>query len=157
MLEVFGRYVQAIIERGADEAQQTGSATIEAEHLLLAIAAEQEATTQRLLSAVGLDHAAIRDALDKEFRQSLGGAGVSVADRDLLRPRKSASRPSKVGESAKLALKRGTAVKKDLRPVHLLLGILQLKFGTVPRALALAGVDQAGLRARAQESLPDGR
>jgi hypothetical protein len=37
MPQSFGRYVHTIMERGADEAQAAGSATIEAEHLLLAI------------------------------------------------------------------------------------------------------------------------
>ena len=56
----------------------------------------------------------------------------------------------------KLALERGFASvtrKKDLRPAHLLLGILRAEVGTVPRALALAGVDQAALTARVQDGL----
>jgi hypothetical protein len=43
--------------------------------------------------------------------------------------------------------------KKDLQPAHLLLGILQAEAGTVPRALALAGVDRAGLAERARQAL----
>jgi ATP-dependent Clp protease ATP-binding subunit ClpA len=159
MAQAFGMYVHAIMERGAGEAQAAGSATIEAEHLLLAIAAEQEIATQQLLSSVGLDHGTIRNALDEEFKHSLGTAGVSVAERVLPRPHKTGKRPSKVGESVKLVLERGMAAvgdKKDLRPAHLLLGVLQLKVGTVPRALALAGVDQADLRARTRQSLPNG-
>lgn len=157
MLQGFGMYVHTIMERGAVEAQAAGSATIEAEHLLLAVAAEQESTTRRLLSSAGLDHRTIRDALDREFRRGLDVAGVSYSEGCLPGPRSTRERPSTVGESAKLAIDRGIAAvgdRKDLRPAHVLLGILQLKVGTVPRALALAGVDQADLKARTQESLP---
>lgn len=53
MPQAFGMYVHTIMERGTDEAQRSGSATIEAEHLLLAIAAEQESATRELLDSVG--------------------------------------------------------------------------------------------------------
>ncbi|MEI5100563.1 Clp protease N-terminal domain-containing protein [Streptomyces sp. PmtG] len=45
--------------------------------------------------------------------------------------------------------------KKDLQPGHLLLGILRLEFGTVPRALDVAGVDRGALRDRLERSLRD--
>jgi D-alanyl-D-alanine carboxypeptidase len=157
MAEIFDTFLGSVMERGADEARRAGSTTIEAEHLLLAIAAEQENSTHRLLGSVGLDYAAIRDALEKEFRQGLTAAGVSLAAQDLPDPVSGAHRPSKVGESAKLAIERGVGpAGRNRRPAHLLLGILRLKAGTVPRALALAGVDQTDLARRTQESLPDG-
>jgi D-alanyl-D-alanine carboxypeptidase len=37
--------------------------------------------------------------------------------------------------------------------MHLLLGVLDAKVGTVPRALALAGVDRAELARRAARAL----
>ena len=46
-----------------------------------------------------------------------------------------------MGASVKLAMERGlgsVARKQDLRPPHLLLGIVQASVGTVPRALDLA-------------------
>ncbi|HUR05836.1 MAG TPA: Clp protease N-terminal domain-containing protein [Nonomuraea sp.] len=151
-------YINTIIDQGGHEAQQDGSTAVEAHHLLLAIAAEQETGTRQVLTSAGLDHQAIRDALDKEFEHSLGAAGVSLAAFDLPRPSSGARRPSQMGASAKLALERGFASasrKKDLRPVHLLLGIVQAQVGTVPRALALAGVDRAELIARVLDALPD--
>ncbi|REE94766.1 Clp protease N-terminal domain-containing protein [Thermomonospora umbrina] len=157
MARIFDTFLGSVMERGADEARRAGSATIEAEHLLLAIAAEQEDGTRELLDSVGLDHAALRDALEEEFRQGLAAAGVSFAGGDLPGP-VGGRRPSKVGESAKRALERGVGPvgRGARRPAHLLLGILSLKAGTVPRALALAGVDRADLARRTQESLPDG-
>jgi Clp amino terminal domain, pathogenicity island component len=43
--------------------------------------------------------------------------------------------------------------KEDLRPGHLLLGILQAEVGTVPRVLALAGVDRTELIERVRSEL----
>jgi D-alanyl-D-alanine carboxypeptidase len=45
--------------------------------------------------------------------------------------------------------------KKDLRPAHLLLGVLLAEIGTVPRTLVLAGVDRAELAARVRQSITD--
>jgi ATP-dependent Clp protease ATP-binding subunit ClpA len=75
----FDKYLRRIIQQAGHEARKDGSATTEAQHLLLAIAAEQEPTTQQVLTSVGLDHRAIREALDREFEHSLSAAGVSLA------------------------------------------------------------------------------
>ncbi|MCW2876202.1 MAG: Clp protease [Sphaerisporangium sp.] len=155
-MSAFDHYVNTIVNQGAHEAHTDGSATIEAQHLLLAIAAEQETTTHQVLTSAGLDHQAIRDALDREFEHSLGAAGVSLAAFDLPQPSSAPKLPSQLGASAKLALERGfasVARKKDMRPAHLLLGVLHAQVGTVPRALALAGIDQAGLMARVLQTL----
>lgn len=155
-MTAFENYLRTIIEQAGNEATKDGSATFEAQHLLLAIAAEQEPITQQVLASVGLDdYRAIRDVLHREFEHSLSAAGVSLAAFDLPRP-SSARKHPKPGASTKLALERGfasVARKKDLRPAHLLLGIVQAEVGTVPRALALAGIDQADLRARVMRVL----
>jgi ATP-dependent Clp protease ATP-binding subunit ClpA len=91
-MTAFDQYVHTIVEQAGHEARKDGSATMEAHHLLLAIAAEQEPTTQQILTSVGLDHQAIRDALDREFEHSLHAAGVSRAAFDLPRP-SNATRP----------------------------------------------------------------
>ncbi|GAA2282373.1 MULTISPECIES: Clp protease N-terminal domain-containing protein [Kitasatospora] len=148
-------YLHAIIVRAIQEAREDGSATIEAHHLLLAIAADNEATTHRILTTAGLDRRAVRDALDWEFEHSLRAVGVSPAACALPRPSPVSGQP-KIGASARLALERSFASvrrKKELRPAHLLLGILQAQVGTVPRALALAAVDQDQLVNRVQQAL----
>lgn len=152
----FDTYLHMIIMEGGHEAHRDGSATIEAQHLLLAIAAEEGTVAHRVLTSAGLDHQAIHDALAREFEHSLSAVGVSLAAFDLPRPSGGPKRPPQMGASAKLALERGfasVARKKDLRPAHLLLGILRAQIGTVPRALALAGVDQADLEARVLRTL----
>lgn len=141
------RYVQAVIDQAGTEAQKEGAASIEAQHLLLAIAVEPEARTRQVLSAAGLDYQSIRTALQREFEQSLGVAGVSpAAFGAVARPGASHARPTKLGASAKLALERGLGKRQsELRPLHLLLGILQAQKGVVPRALATAGINQPEL------------
>ncbi len=119
------------------------------------MAAEPEPTARPALEAVGLDRDGVRRALDREFEHSLGAVGVSAAAYDLPRPSRRPADPT-IGTSTRLALDRGFANasrKKDLRPAHLLLGILAAQVGTVPRALALAGVDREGLIARVRAAL----
>jgi ATP-dependent Clp protease ATP-binding subunit ClpA len=154
-MTAFDNFVRTIVEQAGREARKDGSATIEAQHLLLAIAGEPETTTQQVLTSVGLNHQAIRDTLDREFEHSLSAAAVSLTASDLPRPSNAPEHP-KPGASAKLALGtrlRHRSPEKDLRPAHLLHGILHAQVGTVPRALGLAGIDQADLRPRVLQAL----
>jgi len=117
-VNAFGTYVHTIIEQAGHHASKDGSATIEAQHLLLAIAAQQGTTAHQVLTSVGLDQPAIREALDREFQHSLRAAGVSLAAFDLPQPSSDPERSARVGASAKLALERGVAAaarKKDLQ------------------------------------------
>ncbi|WP_331769982.1 Clp protease N-terminal domain-containing protein (plasmid) [Embleya sp. NBC_00888] len=153
-MSAFDKYLHEVIVRATHEAHEDGSATIDAHHLLMSIAADQGSTAQQVLASAGLDRAAVREALDREFEHSLGMIGVSAAAYDLPRPSHACEQP-RMGASARLALERSFALarKKDLRSTHLLLGILQARIGTVPRALALAGVDQAELADHARQTL----
>lgn len=155
-MSAFGTYVHTVIEQAGQQATRDGSATIEAHHLLLAVASQKGTTAHQALTSVGLDQQAVREALDREFEDSLRAAGVSLAAFDLPLPRSDPERSARIGASAKLALERGVAAaarKKDLQSAHLLLGILEAGVGTVPRALALAGIDQADLTARVRQAL----
>lgn len=155
----FSQYLANIVERAGHEAREDRSPNFEAQHLLLAIAGEQEPTTEQLLASAGLDYEAIRAMLDREFEESLRVVGVTVTASDLPRSAHGSTNP-KPGTSARLAMERGfssVAHKKDLRPAHLLLGILQASTGTVPRALALAGINQADLEAQVVGALDAGK
>jgi ATP-dependent Clp protease ATP-binding subunit ClpA len=155
----FGSYIHAVIERGKDEAQQDGSAAVEAQHLLLAMAAGADNPARRILVSAGLDHQALRGALDKEFEHSLAAAGVTATAFGLPAPSGAAERPSRLGASTRQALVRAMDAanrKKNLEAAHLLLGILGAQAGTVPRALALADVSQADLAERVRRALPGG-
>lgn len=156
-MTAFGTYVHTIVDQSGREAHCDGSATIEAQHLLLAIAAREGSATHNVLASAGLDHGAVREALDAEFDHSLRAAGVSREDFGVPSASREPRRPARLGASAKLALERGmrsSGVRKDRQPAHLLLGILQAEVGTVPRALALAGVDRAALMVHVLQTLP---
>jgi ATP-dependent Clp protease ATP-binding subunit ClpA len=151
----FDKFLSTVLDRARQEATEDRSSTVEAQHLLLAIAAIAEPTTHRVLASAGLDHPALRRALDREYAQSLAAAGVALPTGGV--PRASAAESSPhLGESVKLALHRGfgsISRKRDLRPAHLLLGVLRAEVGTVPRALTLAGVDRGDLIERATRGL----
>jgi ATP-dependent Clp protease ATP-binding subunit ClpA len=157
-VSAFGTYVHTIIDQARHHASEDGSATVEAQHLLLAITAQERTTAHQVLTSVGLDQRAIREALDREFEHSLRAAGVSLAAFDLPQPSSDHEPSVRIGASAKLALERGAAAaarRRDLQPAHLLLGILEARLGTVPRALALAGIDRADLTARVRQALTE--
>ncbi|MEV0250777.1 Clp protease N-terminal domain-containing protein [Nocardia sp. NPDC050712] len=151
----FDKYLHAVLVRGGEEACRDGSTTIEAPHLLLAIAAQDGTEPQRLLAAAGLDPQAIRAALDREFEQSLAVAGVSTAN--LPGPSPAAAKSPTIGATGKLTIDRmaGAYAKGALRPANLLLAILQGEVGTVPRALTFAGIDRAALITRVREALTE--
>jgi D-alanyl-D-alanine carboxypeptidase len=153
----FEDFLAALLDHANSEAREDGSPTVEAHHLLLAIAASGESGTRQMLASVGWDRAAIRQALDRELESSLIAAGVSVPTGDLPRPRHLDPRSPRLGSSFKLAMERGirSAGKQGPRPLHLLIGIVQAPVGTVPRTLALAGVDRAALAERIRGSLAD--
>ena len=120
--------------------------------MLLAMAAEAGSETSEFLASVGLDHRALRAALELEFRHTLSAAGVSVGE--LQRTESTANRPLHLGTSVQHALECGLGATREApRPAHVLLGILQADVGTVPRALALAGFDRSALIARIRQAL----
>ncbi|MGF6886551.1 ATP-dependent Clp protease ATP-binding subunit ClpA [Nocardia sp. GP40] len=151
-----GKFINPVLARSRLEAQRDGSATVEAPHLLLALAASDDATVRRALTAVGLDHTAIRDALYREFEHSLSLVGVAELARGLPRPSATPDPASALGASAKLAIARGVeaaADPRDFRPAHLLQGIVRAQAGTATRALDLIGVDRAELDAQVSAAL----
>ncbi|MVU83748.1 Clp protease [Nocardia sp. ET3-3] len=152
----FDIYFRGVYDRAAHEASEDGSATVEAQHLLLGIAAQHGTEPQRMLAAAGLDYDSIRAALDREFEESLAVAGVALRVADLPRP-VPAHRAPNMGATGKLALERMTTTysKSELRPPHLLLAILRAEVGTVPRALAVAGIDRTDLLATLRAALTE--
>lgn len=138
MFERFTSDARRVVQRAVEvEAAALGARTVEAEHLLLALS-----------DTIGVDHDTLVDALELETAASLDAVGVP------LRPPPPPRRPRtpRIGASAKLALHRSlqaALARKDRRigAEHLALGVLQAEVGTVPRALALAGLDREALAA----------
>ncbi|HEY0001924.1 MAG TPA: Clp protease N-terminal domain-containing protein [Actinoplanes sp.] len=150
----FDHYLNRILAAAGAEARAEGSTVIEAHHLLLVIARDGSPA----LAAAGLDHAAVRAALDSEFARSLAAAGVHV-DGGLPLATPLAEGSPQLGATAKAALERGFAAaqrKRDCRPGHVLLGVLLTAVGTVPRALDLAGADRVGLAENVRREIAGG-
>jgi len=139
------------------EAKREGAEFIEAEHMLLALAANPDSDAAKLLNEVGLDHERLATALHEEHRQTLAFVGMTATDTKLSGATALDSPPS-LGTSAKVAVRRALIGSRHdhrrarLRGTDLLAGILEAEFGTVPRALAIAGIDRAALLARARRS-----
>jgi len=156
----FAEHARAIVRQAEQEAEEAGSPVIEAEHLLLAMTGEHGSEARDVLASAGLDRDGLRAALDREFRQSLSAAGVTLPAGGLPRASGDPARQAHLAASGKVVLERAVkaaAGQRQIRPGHLLLGVLGAQAGTVPRALALAGVDQACLAARARQALERGR
>jgi D-alanyl-D-alanine carboxypeptidase len=152
-MTTFHSFLRTILEQAGREARGDGS-MIEAQHVLLAMAAQPETETRELLESVGLGHCAIRTALDAEFSHTLSAVGVSVPVSDAQRNESTTDQAPQIGTSVQHALERGLGgLREAPRPAHLLLGILQAEVGTVPRALALAGIDRAALVRRVRQAL----
>ncbi|GAA3779837.1 hypothetical protein GCM10022225_80100 [Plantactinospora mayteni] len=148
----FDRYLKDVLDRAGQEARLDGSTTVEAHHLLLAIAADPASSAGGALASAGLGRAAIREALDREYAHSLSMVGVSASAFDAAAATPDPDRRPHPGASVRLTLERALQATAGTQPqpLHLLVAILQADVGTVPRALALAGVDRTDLVARIQ-------
>ena len=139
------------------EAKRDGAKFIEAEHMLLALASDPASDAARLLKESGLDHQRLASALDEERRRTLSFAGIKATDRTLVEATELDSSLS-LGTSAKAAVRRALVGSRHdrrrarLRSIDLLAGILQADLGTVPRALAIVGIDRAAVIARDRAS-----
>lgn len=137
------------------EARADGARFIEAEHVLLALAAS-DTDAGKVLTEAGLSRDRLAAALREERRQSLAFAGVGTTVQ-ILAAAADFERPVTMGTTAKAALARAfhASHRERSRPARLdsldfLVGILSAELGTVPRALALAAVDRGALLTRAR-------
>jgi ATP-dependent Clp protease ATP-binding subunit ClpA len=149
MFERFARDAKQLVKNAETEARERGSATIEAEHLLLALTSlGPETAAGHALAAAGLDRASLEQALASERERSLMAVGISIHDFDLpaphpaSRPRWAAGAKSALEHALRISLVRGD---KRIEPGHILLALLRAEAGTVPRALDEAGVDRREL------------
>jgi ATP-dependent Clp protease ATP-binding subunit ClpA len=141
----FSPQARGVVVAAERVARERGARTVEAEHLLLALAELGEP------ELAGMDVAGM---LDREFEHSLNAAGVDVP----IPPARPAPRKPGFGASAKRALERGVMASvehgdRQTARTHLLLGVLAAEEGTVPRALAIAGVDRDSLASRVRTRL----
>lgn len=147
--EAFGHPFHLIGEKAIREAARRGVTTVESEHVLLALLTDPNTAVAKALAGSGLDYAAFAEALAQERAHSLAAAGVGPVAKDLLEATPRLSRPM-WGTSARDALSRiRRGPNRDRRRrqlgVELAIAILGADLGTVPRALALAGIERSVL------------
>lgn len=150
------RAVRPIVVRSIAEAQARRSPVVEAEHLLLALSRDGSAPVRSALASAGLDHDGLEAALDAERAASLRVAGITPLPAERLLAAPSLARP-RWGASTREALTRahriaGAHHRQRMDDVHLLAALLGLELGTVPRALALAGIDPRAVLASARRA-----
>ena len=127
-----------------------GSPSVEAEHLLVSIAASPNPAGHALRD-VGLDSAELRDAIQRDFERVLGRVGIDASGLDLsancrrTKPRWGASAKQGLERAVKEAMLRGD---RRIDCEHILLGLLRAEHGTVPRLLAAEGIDRDELTGR---------
>lgn len=142
----WARALRVSLARARTEAKRAGSRTLEAEHLILALASERDSEPAKLLAGAGLDYERLTDAFRDERRQSLAYAGV-----DIPLPEPTEWRGTPVWSSSAKNAIIGAHVfatehgRRRLTSVDLLVGILEANLGTVPRAFDLAGIDREAL------------
>jgi D-alanyl-D-alanine carboxypeptidase len=152
MFERFTRDARNVVKRSREEAARLRSPTVDAEHLLLALAAPASGAPATVLAEAGLDRERLVEAFDAEFESSLDAVGLPAAEL-LEQAPPSGWRSPRWGQSAKLALARSVKeaeARRDrrLRPAHILLAVLRAEAGRVPRALQGTGVEAPELAAR---------
>ena len=157
MIERFPQASRRVLERARDEAAVLGSPNLEAEHLLLALTRDEDPVVRQVLAAARLEHDALRQALEAQDEAALASVGVSRAA-FALPPSRPLTRMPGWSTSSKQALIRAKTIAvarrdRHIAPAHLLLGVLHAEAGTVPRALAFAGVDQIGLAVQTETAL----
>ena len=141
MLNRFTKDAGRVVNEAVEVAHALGATHVEAEHLLLAVTRDDDAAAA-VLRDHGVDYDALQRALAAETERSLAAVGVSATPpqftRSTAKPRFATSAKAALEQSVKLAAERGD---RRIGAGHVTLGVLRARRGTVPRALAIAGVE----------------
>lgn len=141
MFERFTKQVRQTVRRAVQLAENEGSATVEAEHLLTALVDPAVDEVGQRLVAMGITPDRVEDARNREFQSALALAGVSTnrpAPASTRRLRR--GRSTEFAPSAKLALERTLeeALASGDRRIsnrNLLCAIVSSEVGVIPRLL----------------------
>jgi ATP-dependent Clp protease ATP-binding subunit ClpA len=150
MFERFVRDARLAALEATSVAAGLGSSSVEAEHLLVSIAAGNS-RAGFALREVGLEPQELRDAIQRDFERVLAGIGIDAGGVDL--PANCRRTKPRWGASAKQGLQRALAEAKrrgdrKIGCEHILRGLLSAEHGAVPRLLAAEGIDRGQLTGR---------
>ena len=161
MLERFTRDSRRAVTRALDAARRLGAEQVEPEHLLLALAEDDDGPAARALLEAGLDAQVIAEAIEQDLVAALEVVGVpaSVVAATPALPR--ADHPG-FGVPAKQALEQALRAavcrgKRRIGAEHVLLGLLEPPSVGLARVLARLDVEPARLTALVQVELAAGR
>ncbi len=147
MFNRFTKEARLVVGDSIRVARDLGAPSVEAEHLLLAIAGS-DAPVAHVLGNAGLDFDGLSEALHAETARSLAAVGVTATTPHFTRfpskPRFATSAKVTLEGALKIAAERRD---KQISAGHVVLAALRPNRGTVPRALELAGVDRNELGA----------
>jgi ATP-dependent Clp protease ATP-binding subunit ClpA len=130
---------RGIVTQAQAEAHGLGARSIEAEHLLVALASSTSAAGA-VLSRFGLSADQLRDLILQERARSLGAVGITAE------PPAPTSGALRLSTPAKAVLRRAVGASRGrISEATLLTAVLDQEAGTVPRLLSLAGVDKSSL------------
>jgi ATP-dependent Clp protease ATP-binding subunit ClpC len=162
MFERFGRDVRYAVTTAANEfAGAAGEDKIRPDHLLLALAADRDSLAAQALDRVGLDREGVEEALAADTGALLAGVGVvtdAIAASAPLpgppsKPRFAPASKRVLEQALREALDRGD---RHIGSHHLLLGLVRVDSGGVPRVLARAGVSVDQIETAVEEIAPRG-
>jgi len=150
MFERFVGDARRVALEATSVAAGLGSSSVEAEHLLVSIAASPDPAGHALRN-VGLDPAEVRDAIQRDFERVLGRVGIDASAVEIsANCRRTTPR---WGASAKQGLERALVEAKrrgdrQIDSGHILLGLLRAEHGAVPRIIEAEGIDRDELTGR---------
>jgi ATP-dependent Clp protease ATP-binding subunit ClpA len=144
MFDRFAKAARGVVTQAQEEARELGARSIEAEHLLLALSLSPDVGPA--MDRVGAGHDDLLEALELETASALETVGVSLRDYGSVVPVRTRGN-LRFGTSAKRTLEQTLRVAtrrdgKTLETEDLLVALLLMDHGTVPRALAVAGIDR---------------
>ncbi|TPW99841.1 hypothetical protein FJ656_32925, partial [Schumannella luteola] len=144
------------------EASNRGSATVEAEHVLLGFLFDKTSSATTVLAEHGLDYDSFSDALAAERERTLAAVGVVAPS-----PERLASTPRARGRGPRFGASSREVWDRTMRRVKargggrptlthadFIIGILSAELGTVPRALLQAGIDRRPLIDALEATIP---
>jgi ATP-dependent Clp protease ATP-binding subunit ClpA len=140
-------------------ARASGQAAPGAEHFLLAAIDLPDGSARRAFESIGADPAAVRSAIEQQYRNALQGLGLDNA----ALPQAAALEPHAPGlyraqPSGQELVQALARTRKDqggpLLGAHVVLAVAAMSQGVAARTLRAMGIDAARLAAAAQAQVP---
>lgn len=144
-------------------ARASGQAAPGAEHFLLAAIDLPDGSARRAFESIGAAPAAVRSAIEQQYRNALQGLGLGLGLGNAALPQAAALEPHAPGfyraqPSGQELMQALARTRKDqggpLLGAHVVLAVAAMSQGVAARTLRAMGIDAARLAAAAQAQVP---